>query len=132
MEALLAGHFPWAKLRQGQKLLRLANKYSRERLDAACRRALFFELINVRRVEEILKRALDREAQGPPTSPPGQLVLLPPPRFLRATHHFTHERKEPDHGDQPVTEDRPQTPEALGTAPDSSGSPGLREEGEAP
>lgn len=132
MEALLAGDFPWAKLRQGQKLLRLANKYSRERLDAACRRALFFELINVRRVEEIVKRALDHEAQDAPASPPGQLVLVPPPRFLRATHHFTHERKEPLHGDQPVTQDRPQAPEALGTAPDPPRPPRLREESEAP
>jgi transposase len=132
MGALLAGDFPWAKLRQGQKLLRLANKYSRERLDAACRRALFFELINVRRVEEIVKGALDRQAQGASTSPPGQLVLLPSPRFLRAAHHFTHERKEPLHGDQPITQDRPQTPEALGTAPDAPGPPRLCEESDAP
>ena len=39
-EQLLAGRFPWAKLRQAQKLLRLANKYGRARLDVACRRAV--------------------------------------------------------------------------------------------
>ena len=34
-ERLLDGTFPWAKLRQGQKLLRLADRYTAERLDAA-------------------------------------------------------------------------------------------------
>src|SRR5438128_8647599 len=33
------GPFPWSKLRQGQKLLRLAERYTTERLEAACARA---------------------------------------------------------------------------------------------
>jgi hypothetical protein len=37
VEKLLAGPFPWARLRQAQKLLRLANKYGRPRVEAACR-----------------------------------------------------------------------------------------------
>jgi hypothetical protein len=37
MERLLSRSFPWAHLRQAQRLLRLSNKYGRERLDAACR-----------------------------------------------------------------------------------------------
>src|SRR5207244_2769902 len=48
---LLAGIFPWAKLRQAQRLLRLGDKYGWSRLDAACQRALAFELLNVKRVE---------------------------------------------------------------------------------
>ena len=55
MAELLSGDFPWAKLRQGQKLLRLCEKYGDERLDRACERALAFELVNVRRVETIVR-----------------------------------------------------------------------------
>src|SRR5438093_224170 len=45
---LLDGPAPWAKLRQGQKLLRLAERYTAARLDAACARALGFDLLDVR------------------------------------------------------------------------------------
>src|SRR5439155_16924305 len=41
---LLEGPLPWAKLRQGQKLVRLAERYTAARLDAACARALGFDL----------------------------------------------------------------------------------------
>ena len=39
-ERLLSGEFPWSRLRQAQKLLRLAERYGTERIDAACQRAL--------------------------------------------------------------------------------------------
>lgn len=95
MERLLAGSFPWAHLRQAQHLLRLANKYGRERLDAACRRALQFDLIHVGRVQKIVEAGLDQ--QSPKTSP-GQLALLPTARFLRPAksfdHHATNQGKE--------------------------------------
>jgi transposase len=94
MEKLLAGPYPWAKLRQGQKLLRLNNKYGRKRLEVACRRALAFDLLNVRRVEAIVKHDLDPITDPPPTpEPTGQLVLLPS-RFLRPAESFIHNRKE--------------------------------------
>jgi len=90
-EKLLAGPFPWSKLRQAQKLLRLAERYGFERLDAACRRALAFELFNVKRVEQIVVAGLDREG----TTPPVQGELIPfPTRFLRPTDHFTHRKEE--------------------------------------
>ena len=38
-ERLLDAPFPWSKLRQGQRLLRLAERYTPERLEAACARA---------------------------------------------------------------------------------------------
>src|SRR2546430_10565697 len=47
VERLLAGPLPWARLRQVQKLLRLANRYGRGRVEAACQRALAFDLLNV-------------------------------------------------------------------------------------
>ncbi len=129
LEKLLAGDFPWAKLRQGQKLLRLSNRYGRERLDAACRRALYFELYNVRRVEQIVKNELEREAH--PQAPRGQLVLLPA-RFQRPADSFTHEAKEENsRGDQPIARDRDEAPEALGPSRDAARPGGVREEGEA-
>jgi transposase len=86
MERLLAGTFPWAHLRQAQHLLRLANKYGRQRIDAACRRALHFDLIHVGRVQKIVEAGLDKQAPG---NSPGQLVLLPA-RFLRPAGSFDH------------------------------------------
>jgi hypothetical protein len=61
---LLSGTFPWARLRQAQKLLRLAERYGAARVNAACARALAFELLDVRRVEGIVRIALER-APGP-------------------------------------------------------------------
>ena len=88
-ERLLAGTFPWSKLRQGQKLLRLADRYTPERLDAACARALGFDLLEVRRVERILVLALEHEGQ--PTPPPEQRVKpLPAGRFTRPGTAFDH------------------------------------------
>ena len=72
---LFAGPLPWAKLRQGHKLLRLAERYSPARLDAACRRALEVDLVDVRRVERILVEALEQETTPPEPRPP------PPGRF---------------------------------------------------
>ena len=77
-ERLFKGPLPWAKLRQGHKLLRLAERYSPARLDAACLRALEVELIDVRRLERILVEALDQETT--PQQPPGP---PPPGRFAR-------------------------------------------------
>lgn len=42
---LLRGTFPWARLRQPQKLLRLAERYGPDRINAACARALAFEMM---------------------------------------------------------------------------------------
>ena len=78
-ERLFEGPLPWAKLRQGHKLLRLAERYSPARLDAACRRALEVDLIDVRRLERILVEALEQETTAP-SQPPGP---PPPGRFAR-------------------------------------------------
>jgi hypothetical protein len=122
-DRLLSGTFPWARLRQAQKLLRLVDKYGRTRVDDACRRALAFDVVNVHRVERIVK--LDLERVGPaatdgPTT--GQLTLLPAPRFLRPAGSFTHNaaRKETaSHGDQLVAQDRHEAPQTLGHPADA-------------
>ena len=83
-ERLFDGPPPWAKVRQGRKLLRLGQRYTPERLDAACQRALEVDLIDVRRVERILVEAL--EQSKPPEHPPP----LPPGRFARPGNVFAH------------------------------------------
>lgn len=80
---------PWAKLRQGQKLLRLAERYTAARLDAACARALGFDLLDVRRVERILVLALDHEALPPPPLEE-RVRVLPVGRFARPGTAFAH------------------------------------------
>lgn len=58
VELLLSGAFPWTKLRQAQKLVRLPDRYGKERVEKACDRSLAFDLVDVRRVEEIIRQAL--------------------------------------------------------------------------
>lgn len=103
-ERLLSGTFPWANLRQTQKLLRLADKYGDARVDAACRRALDYDLINVRRVQSILERSLekDRPQNEPPVPDTGGQQTL---SFLRNAQSFVHpqQNKEIPHGDPSLT-----------------------------
>jgi transposase len=87
MQELLAGDFPWAKLRQGQKLLRLAQKFGPNRIETACARALAFDLVNVRRVERIVLKGLEPDPQ---TEVPQPRVVPLPARFLRPPGSFTH------------------------------------------
>lgn len=100
-ERLLAGDFPWAKLRQGQKLLRLAERYSAARLEAACERALAVDLIDVTRLERMLKEALEQESL-PLDLPPTRPAVLPSARFARAGCSFDHRygQKPPDHAEE--------------------------------
>ncbi len=92
-ELLLSGDFPWANLRQSQKLLRLTDKYGSERLNSACRRALNFDLINVKRLERIVKNALEEGADSTtspmPYSNTNKVIQLPL-RFLRDSGSFNH------------------------------------------
>jgi transposase len=93
-EQLLAGKFPWSKLRQGQKLLRLGERYTAARLDAACQRALAVDLIDVTRVERMLKDALEQEPI-PVEMPPARRAVLPSTRFARAGRAFDHRYHNP-------------------------------------
>jgi hypothetical protein len=68
-------------------------------VNAACARALAFELLDVRRVERILRAALEREP-GPTAR--GALVALPA-RFARPPQSFAHHppTEEETDGDRP-------------------------------
>ena len=83
-QRLFDGALPWSRIRQGHKLLRLGQRYTPERLDAACRRALEVDLIDVGRVERILLQALE-QAETPEQPPP-----LPAGRFARPGEVFAH------------------------------------------
>ena len=89
MSLLLSGVFPWAKLRQAQKLMRLADKYGHARVETACQRALGFDLINVQRVERILKNAVAPSDDPPQT---GELVSMPL-RTSKASCHSGRSRR---------------------------------------
>lgn len=100
-ERLLSGTFPWAKLRQGQKLVRLADRYTAARLDAACERALAVDLIDVTRVERMLKQALDQEPL-PIDLPPARTAEPPSARFAREGKTFDHRYRQPEDGQPEV------------------------------
>lgn len=88
-DRLLADAQTWQTLRQAQKLLRLADRYTPARLEAACARALGFDLLNVTRLERILVLALDHE--GLPAPPAAARVLpLPTSRYARPGAAFDH------------------------------------------
>jgi len=88
---LLSGDFPWANLRQSQKLLRLADKYGDKVVDSACRRALCFDLINVRRLEAMIKLGLEKKAHVRTNERRGPAsVIQLPLRFLRDNSTFNH------------------------------------------
>ncbi len=118
MEALLAGSFPWAKLRQAQRLQRLGKKYGFRRVDQACRRALVFGLINVKRVEQIIRNDLDQCDLPDEPRGPTQVIQFPL-RFARPADSFAHHHPitgddHDDHdGREAVAQDGAQTAEAL-------------------
>ena len=60
------------KLRTVQGIVGLAKRFGPARLDAACRRALFFDNVNYRPIKTILENELDRVAD-----PEGALETLP-------------------------------------------------------
>ena len=84
-QKLFEGPLPWAKLRVGQKLVSLGERYGGERLDAACQRSLAYDLVDVRRVQRILLQALDRESL--PAEEPGTPLGS---RFARPGSAFDH------------------------------------------
>ena len=96
MASMLSGDVPWAFIRQAQKLLRLNDKYGSARVEVACQRALAFGLMNVSRVEGIIKQALDKlQTQAKSAGTVTQLSLAV--RFCRPADYFSH-HKENDHG----------------------------------
>ena len=67
--ALLDGPLPWTKMRQVYALLGLVKKWGPERVEAACRRALDAEVINVGLISRMIDRATENEPDKPENPP---------------------------------------------------------------
>jgi transposase len=83
-ERLLAGPLPWIKMRQGYALLRLCDRYGVTKVEALCKRSLVFDVIDVPRLERMLKQAQSAED----AAPAGSVVPLPTSRFARPPSSF--------------------------------------------
>jgi hypothetical protein len=86
-EAILS-HPTNDKLRPVRHLLRLAEKYSKERLEKACQRALSCKLFSYINVKNILERNLDLE---PIDSPTAKIIFLENYRFQRNLNDYRSE-----------------------------------------
>lgn len=83
-EHLLGGPLPWTKMRQAYGLLRLCERYGAERVNALCERALAFDVVDVPRIERMLKSASHVEIEAQTS---GKLVQLGA-RFARDASSF--------------------------------------------
>ncbi len=76
-------------LRSVQNLLRLRVKYSPQRLENACARALHYGNARYKSIAEILKKGLDQEPL-PPVDTPDNSTYTRGGRFLRDSKHLFH------------------------------------------
>lgn len=92
---LLDGALPWAKMRQAYGLLRLCDRYGDARINALCARALGFDVLDVSRIEQMVKRATQIETAGAAS---GRVVQLPQGRFARDPASFVTRASSRDGG----------------------------------
>jgi hypothetical protein len=74
-------------MRQGYELIRLCDRHGDARVDALCKRALEFDVIDVPRIGRMIKLAISGEERA---TEDGKLRTLPNarPRFARSTAVF--------------------------------------------
>lgn len=88
MKRFLSGTCPWSRLRQAQKLLRLANLCGAKKLNDACERGNAFQIENVKQIENILRRGLESQ-----TNSPIEAKIIPfKPQYLRPEGSFSATR----------------------------------------
>lgn len=85
-EALLESKQPWARMRRVHALLRLSKIYGIERTATACRVALEHELVDVRRLEAMIKAGRADERVERPPAPAGRVI--PFPKHLRPASSY--------------------------------------------
>lgn len=83
--AVLDTPLPWTKMRQVYALLGLVKKWGPDKVDAACKRALDAEAINVALIGRMLERATETTEPEAPPAPPATT------RFARDPGEFTTE-----------------------------------------
>jgi transposase len=90
IERLLVGPIPWTRMRQAHALLRLCDRYGTARVDELCARSIAFDVLDVRRIETMIKRAQQTEDDAVER---GKLIALPS-RFARDAASFATARKD--------------------------------------
>ncbi len=80
--ALLDAPLPWTRMRRVYALLGLAKRYGDARVEEACTTALAIEMLDVHRLERMLKLA------PPPSPPPRAPNVIPLARFLRPSSQY--------------------------------------------
>lgn len=83
---LLAGPLPWIKMRQAYALLRLCDRFGVQRVDEHCHRSLQFEVVDVPRIERMLRSAV------PPVPPDRTPTSHVAARFARDPQTFATRR----------------------------------------
>lgn len=78
--ALLAGPAPWTRMRRVHKLIALAERYGSARVDDACRTALEADMVDVHRLEHLIR--LDTRLA------PTVAQVIPLARYLRPSSQY--------------------------------------------
>ena len=92
--ALLEGDLPWTRMRRVYRLLSLVKRYGGARVNASCATALAADLVDVTRLERLVKLAVTVEEK--PTA-----KVIPISRYLRPASQYALplHRPQPNEGD---------------------------------
>ncbi len=72
---VLEGDLPWTRMRHIYRLLGLCKRFGNARVDAACRKALDLDVVDVTRISRMLERDLDTSPIPTPPSRRGKVIL---------------------------------------------------------
>ena len=89
--AVLDHPLPWTKMRQAYALLGLVKRWGPDRVEAACRRALDADAIDVGLIGRMIDRATETASDEQPATPPA--TPSKPARFARDPEHFASNGK---------------------------------------
>jgi len=81
---LLDIELPWTKMRMVYRLLGLVRRFSAERVDEACAKALELDVVDVNLIARMLERALESR----PLAEPAASAEVIPLRYARAPEEF--------------------------------------------
>ncbi len=80
---------PWTSMRAVYRLLGLCRSYGPAAVDAACARALEFDVVDIRKIARMLEQALENQPAHPPAK-----VVGGPARFARDNSEYRAARSE--------------------------------------
>lgn len=80
---------PWRRMRSLYRLLGLTHRYGSGPVDKACQLALDLDVVDVTRIERIVRNALESQAPDKPEPPTNKVIEL---RFARPASHFAINR----------------------------------------